>query len=623
MKILDKIDSPADVRKLSIADQKKLADELREELLQDVAKKGGHLSSNLGVVELTIAIHTVFNTPIDKIIFDVGHQTYVHKILTGRKDQMDTLRELDGLSGFPKRRESEYDVFDTGHSSTSISAALGLARARDLRHEKNRIVAVIGDGSMTAGMAFEALADAASSKTDIIVILNDNEMSIEKTDGGLAQALSKARTKPLYTNSNRIIKKFVLKIPYIGEWIVKVVRRIKHTLKQLFIPNMLFEDMGFTYLGPVDGHDLDKLESMLYRARDLKGPVLIHCLTKKGKGYKPAEENPDLYHGVSPFDLDKGVVKSKSDDYSSIFGKKLAELAATNDKIVAITAAMTSGTGLTYFKEKFPERFFDVQIAEQHALTMASGLAVGGMIPVVAIYSSFLQRAYDQLIHDIALQGTHVVICLDRAGLVGKDGETHNGLYDLGFLKVVPDITILAPKDYQELEDMLKVAIEDLDGPVVIRYPRGQEAYHFDIKDQTKRLKAKKAEIINKGSDILIIAIGKMVARAKEVADKLKVDHNIDPSIINVSYLKPFDEKTILALIQSHDMIVTIEDETLVGGLKDTVDQSLVQNKITKKVLHFGYPDAFIAQGDTKDVERRYGLDTESIESEIFKSFQS
>ena len=623
MKILDKITSPADIRKLSITDQKILAQELREELLKDVAKKGGHLASNLGVVELTIAIHTVFNTPIDKVIFDVGHQTYVHKILTGRRDRMDTLRELDGISGFPKRRESEYDVFDTGHSSTSISAALGMARARDLAHEKNRIVAVIGDGALTAGMAFEALADAASSNTDIIVILNDNEMSIEKTDGGLAQALSKARTKPLYTNSNRIIRTMVLKIPFVGKWIVKFVRRIKNTLKQLFIPNMLFEDMGFTYLGPVDGHDLDKLESMLYRARDLKGPVLIHCLTKKGKGYKKAEDNPDLYHGVSPFDPVKGVEKSQKDDYSSIFGKKLVELAANNDKIVAITAAMTSGTGLTLFKERYPERFFDVQIAEQHALTMASGLAIGGMIPVVVVYSSFVQRAYDQLIHDIALQGTHVVICLDRAGLVGKDGETHNGLFDLGFIRVIPDVTIFAPKDYQELEDMLTVATEDLDGPIVIRYPRGEEATCFESADQIARLKAKKAEIIQRGGDIVIIAIGKMVARAKDVADILKLEHSMEITVVNVSCLKPFDEATILPLIQEHDLIVTIEDETVIGGLKDVVDGLLIEAEIKKKVLHFGYPDAFIPQGDIADVENRYGLDVGSIKDEIFKSFKS
>lgn len=622
MKILDKINSPSDLRRLSIEDQKRLADELREELLVDVAKKGGHLASNLGVVELTIAIHTVFNTPIDKVVWDVGHQTYIHKMLTGRRKDMMTLREIDGLSGFPKRRESEYDVFDTGHSSTSISAALGLARARDLKGDKNRIVAVIGDGALTGGMAYEALADAASSKTDIIVILNDNEMSIEKSSGGLAQALSKARTKPLYTNSNRIIKKAVLKIPYIGEGIVKIVRRIKHTLKQLFISDMLFEDMGFTYLGPVDGHDLDRLEAMLYRARDLKGPIIIHCLTKKGKGYQKAEENPDLYHGVGPFDPRDGIVASTKDDYASVFGKKLVDIASKNDRVVAITAAMASGTGLNYFKNSFPNRFFDVEIAEQHALTMASGLAIGGMIPVVAIYSSFMQRGYDQLIHDIALMQDHVVICLDRAGIVGKDGETHNGLYDLAFCKAVPNLTIMAPKGFNELCIMLDVAINDMDSPVVIRYPRGDEELSFENEDR-KRIVAKKAEIIRNGDDILFIAIGKMVKRALMASEKLKRECDITSTVVNVSYLKPFDEDTINDLLDKHRLVVTLEDASIIGGLKDEVDGLIVKGGMKVKVINFAYPDRFIMQGDTKDVEKRYGLDEDSIVEQIFKSLHN
>ncbi len=622
MKILDRIDSPQDVRKLTLDEKKLLASEIRQYILEVVSKKGGHLASNLGVVELTIAIHTVFDTPIDKVIFDVGHQSYVHKILTGRKKEMMSLRELDGLSGFPKKAESEYDVFDTGHSSTSISAALGLARARDLCGEKNRIIAVIGDGALTAGMAFEALADAASSKTDIIVILNDNEMSIEKSEGGMAQALSKARTKPLYTNSNRIIKSAVLKIPKIGPFIVKVVRRLKHILKQIFIPNMLFEDMGFTYLGPVDGHDLEKLESMLYRARDLKGPVLIHVLTKKGKGYEMAERDPDLYHGVGPFDLSEGIKHKDELDYSAVFGKKLVELAGKDKKICAITAAMTSGTGLTAFKEKYPERFFDVEIAEQHAVTMASGLALGGMRPVVAIYSSFMQRAYDQLIHDVALQKTHVIICLDRAGLVGKDGATHNGLFDLAFARIVPDLTIMAPKDFRELEDMLEVAIEYFDGPCIIRYPRGKEEKKFESLNEIERLKEKRAEVLCEAdSGIVILAIGKMVYRALIVKDIL-IKKGVDATIINVSFIKPLDEKTILRYIKGAHLVVTMEDETVIGGLNEAVESMMSKYTIQAKTLAIAYPDAFIEHGDIEMIEERYGLDQESIARKIFASYQ-
>ncbi len=619
MSILDTIREPADLRKLSIADQKKLAAELRAELLDDISKTGGHLASNLGVVELTIAIHTVFNTPIDKVIWDVGHQSYVHKILTGRRSDMAKLRMLDGLSGFPKRYESEYDVFDTGHSSTSISAALGFARARDLAGAKHRVVAVIGDGAMTSGMAFEALEDAASSKTDIIVILNDNEMSIERNDGGLARALSKARTKPLYTNSNRVIKEATLKIPRVGEKIVGLVRRFKQVLKPFFIANMIFEDMGFTYLGPVDGHDLDRLEAMLYRARDLKGPVLIHCLTKKGKGYLKAETDPELYHGVDAFDIKKGIGSTSTATYSSVFGEKLTELANRDNKIVAITAAMTSGTGLTPFKEAHPNRFFDVQIAEQHALTMACGLALGGYKPVVAIYSSFAQRAYDQLIHDIAIQKAHVVLCLDRGGLVGKDGETHNGLLDLAYTNLIPELTIMAPKDLKELEDMLEVAVEDFDGPVIIRYPKGTEKMSISP-DNVERLKAKKAEVLKKGSDGYIIAIGKMVAYAIEASDILK-GQGLDFGVIGVSFLKPFDVETILSVIADTRYIVTIEDGTIIGGLKAQVDALIVKEKLDVDVLNIAYPDAFIMQGDIAEIEKRYGLDVESIASKILESF--
>ncbi len=460
-KVLEQIKETKTLKTLTDKQKEQLAKEIREEIIDIVSKTGGHLASNLGVVELTIALHSVFDTPKDKIVWDVGHQTYVHKILTGRREKMSTLRQLDGIAGFPKAKESEYDCFDTGHSSTSISAALGMARARDLQQKDNHVIAVIGDGALTGGMALEALDDAGNSKTRLIVVLNDNEMSISKNVGGISRFLTRIRTKRFYRKSNNFIRKILEHVPKFGPFVIKIARKIKYSLKQLMLPNMFFEDLGFKYLGPVDGHDIERVEWILNLAKKEKEPVVVHIITKKGKGYKPAEENPDQFHATSSFEKETGKpIKEKQKDYSAVFGDALVELAKKEEKIVAITAAMADGTGLTKFKETFPERFFDVGIAEQHALTMAAGMAKEGYIPVVPIYSSFYQRAYDQVIHDICLQNLPVVMCVDRAGIVGQDGETHQGIFDLSFFSIIPNLTIMAPKDFKELEEMLSFAVK-------------------------------------------------------------------------------------------------------------------------------------------------------------------
>ncbi len=622
-KIIDKIESPQDLRrlKLTIEEKKQLAQEIRSEIIENVSKTGGHLASNLGVVELTIAIHDIFNTPEDKVIWDVGHQAYVHKILTGRRKNFSTLRQLNGMSGFPKVSESEYDVFNTGHSSTSISAALGMARARDIKNEKYRVIAVIGDGAMTGGMALEALNDAGASNTDLIVILNDNEMSIERNTGGLSMALSRMRTRKFYTNSNKRIKNAVGKIPRVGNSIIRFVRKLKYSIKQLVLPNMMFEDIGFKYLGPVDGNDIEKMEEMLKKASDLTGPVLIHCKTVKGKGYEPAEKNPDKFHSASQFDIETGKsIKEKKKDYSKAFGDKLVSLAKKNKNIVAITAAMTSGTGLTKFKEEYPDRFFDVEIAEQHALTMAAGMASQGLVPVVAIYSSFLQRAYDQIIHDICMQNLHVVMCIDRAGIVGADGETHQGLLDMAFLRIIPNITIMAPQDFQELENMMDFAINKMNTPVAIRYPRGGEKKIEIIEsneEQIQRLENKKAKVIKTGQDVTILAIGKMVERALEVSNILEKD-NIKCDVINASFIKPLDVNTIKESIEKTKRIFTIEDGTIEGGLYTEVLEMISNENLENIQIHgFAYNDKFVQHGTPDELEKMNGLDAESITKKI------
>lgn len=604
--ILERIDNPQDLKILNIKAKEELANEIREDLLKVVSKTGGHLASNLGVVELTIALHSVFDMPKDKIIWDVGHQTYVHKMLTGRKNKMSTLRQLGGIAGFPKTKESEYDSFNTGHSSTSISVALGMARARDIKKEDNNVIAVIGDGALTGGMALEALNDAGSSKTKLIVVLNDNEMSISKNVGGISQFLTKVRTKKFYKKSNNFIRKALEKVPTFGNPIIKLARRVKYSLKQLFIPNMFFEDLGFKYLGPVDGHDIERVEWVLNLAKkEQEQPVLVHIITRKGKGYKPAEEEPDKFHATSSFDIETGKsIKEKKKDYSAVFGEKLVELAKNNKNIVAITAAMTDGTGLKKFKEEYPNRFFDVGIAEQHALGLAAGLAKEGLIPVVPIYSSFYQRAYDQVIHDICLQNLPVVMCVDRAGAVGNDGETHQGLLDLSFFNIIPNITIMAPKDFEELEQMLEYAV-NLKAPVVIRYPRGGENEEIKF-TKHEEVKQGRAETIKEGKDISIITIGKMVAKGVKLAEEFEKQGK-EAEVINARFLKPFDTERIMETIQKTKNVITIEDGTIVGGLATKVKEIIAENNLENiKLKCYAYPDKFIEHGSVDELEKKY-----------------
>ena len=626
--MLEQINSPEDVKKLTLDQKQMLADEIRKYIIEIVSKNGGHLASNLGVVELTIALHSVFDVPNDKIVWDVGHQSYVHKIITGRREELKNIRKLNGIAGFPKTKESEADCFNTGHSSTSISAALGMARARDLKGKDNNVIAVIGDGSLTGGMALEALNDAGYSKCKMTVILNDNEMSISPNVGGLNNFLGKLRTKKLYTRTNNLLKKQISSIPLVGKTTVKAIQRIKRAIKQLVIHKMFFEDIGFTYLGPVDGHNIEKLESILTMSKQVKGPVLIHVLTKKGKGYEFAEKNPDRFHATSPFNIETGEPKkAKSRDYSKVFGDKLVELAKSNDKIVAITASMKSGTGLAEFAKEFPYRFFDVGIAEQHAITMAAGMAKEGMIPIVPIYSSFYQRAYDQVIHDVAMQNLPVIMCVDRAGVVGADGETHQGTLDMAFFRLVPNLVIMAPKDFGELEDMLEFAIK-LKKPVVIRYPRGGEDSEVKFEKQDK-IELGKAEILQDSlklevgkeegvkpkeseneKNVTIIAIGKMVAKAVKMAKRMECEPDgVKAEVINARFLKPLDETTILTSIQKTKNVITIEDGTKINGLGTAVKELIVENNIQNiNFKSYAYPDEFIQHGSVEELEKIYGI---------------
>lgn len=609
--LLEQINSPKDLKKLTLEEKETLSQEIRDLIIDVTSKNGGHVASNLGVVELTIALHSIFDTPKDKIVWDVGHQCYVHKILTGRREEFQNIRKLGGISGFPKICESEYDNFNTGHSSTSISIATGMARARDILNENYEVVAVIGDGSLTGGMALEALNDAGSSKANVKVILNDNEMSISKNVGGIPLYLSKMRTKTGYTRSNRKIKAIVNKIPYIGKPIISFAHYTKQIIKRAVFRNMYFEDIGFTYLGPVDGHDIKKLEDILERSKKINGPVLIHVVTKKGKGYKLAEENPDKFHGISAYDKETGEVK-KSKNYSKVFGEKLVKMASEDKRIVAVTAAMRDGTGLKEFAEKFPDRFFDVGIAEQHALGLIAGMARAGLKPVLPIYSSFLQRGYDQIIHDIALSGIPVTVCIDRAGIVGNDGETHQGIFDLSFLSSIPNIVIMAPKNFEELDKMLEFGV-NLDKPVFIRYPRGGENFSFE---STEDIELGKAEIVQEGTDLSIIAIGNMVGRAEEVASFL-LEKSVE--IINARFLKPLDEETILNSIRKTGNCITIEDNLLKGGLGSAVVEAVNKSDIQDaKIKRFGYDDTFVEHGTVKELEDKYGLSAEKISGKLF-----
>ncbi len=615
--MLEKVNSTEDLKKLTIKEKEELAKDIRKYIIKMVSENGGHLSSNLGVVELTLALESVFDPKVDKIVWDVGHQSYTHKILNGRKEELKNIRKFGKIAGFPKTNESKTDCFNTGHSSTSVSAAMGMAKARDLKKEDHSVIAVIGDGALTGGMALEALNHIGSSRTNVIVILNDNEMSISKNIGGINMFLSKLRAQKCYSMSNQKVRKVLEKIPLIGNLLVKIIRRIKQGVKQLIIPKMFFEDIGFKYLGPINGHDIEDMELILKKAKQLNEPVLIHVLTKKGKGYKIAEDKPDKFHATSPFNIETGEPKKeKTKTYSQVFGEKIVEMADKNDKIVAITASMKDGTGLKDFAQKFPDRFFDVGIAEQHALTFAAGLAKESMIPFIPIYSSFYQRAYDQVIHDICMQNLPVIMCVDRAGVVGQDGETHQGIFDLSFFKLIPNITIMAPKDFIELKVMMEFAVK-LKSPVVIRYPRGGEGKNrFNTHAY---ISIGKSEVLTKGTDVTIIAIGNQVSKAMNIFYKLKKE-GISANVINARFLKPIDKYELVQPIKNTRFVVTIEDNTLVGGLASSINEMIATKHLKDiTVRNFGYPDTFVEHGSVDELEKKYRLDEESILKSIKK----
>lgn len=618
MQYLQQIKSPDDIKTMNMSELKVLAQEIRETLIQVVSENGGHLAPNLGVVELTLALHMVFHTPEDKIIWDVGHQSYVHKLLTGRYEQFHTVRTLDGLSGFPKRSESEHDAFGAGHSSTSISAAVGFAKARDLRGGKNNVIAVIGDGAMTGGMAFEALENAGHMDSNIIVILNDNEMSIDPNVGALAEYLSRARSNPAYTKSKDDVEELLKKIPGIGDKMFKAADKLKDSLKYLLVPGVLFEEFGFKYYGPINGHDLPALMTVLENVKGINRPVLIHVETKKGKGYAPAEKNPDLFHGVSPFHIQTGELKKKSTvpTYTSVFGKTLAELGAQDDRIVGITAAMGKGTGINVFQEQFPARTIDVGIAEEHAVTMAAAMALDGYKPVVAIYSTFLQRAYDQVMHDVALQNAPVVFCLDRAGLVGDDGPTHHGIFDVSYLRHIPNMVCMAPKDENELRHMLNSALT-YNCPVAMRYPRG-EGLGVPMDEALQVLPLGKAEVLQEGDKVTLLALGSMVHIAQQAAERLQAELGITPTVINARFAKPLDADTILQYAGQDTLLVTLEEQAVTGGFGSAVLELYNQHGIdARNVLTIGIADSFVQHGNTARLKEMQGLDVESVVAKV------
>ncbi len=611
---LEQIDSPADIRKLTIPQLKELAQEIRDLIVQTVSRTGGHLAPSLGVVELTIALHRVFDTPQDKLIWDVGHQSYAHKILTGRREQFASLRQYKGLSGFPKFKESGYDAFETGHSSTSISAALGMTLANDLKDETHRAIAVIGDGSMTAGLAFEALNHAGHLDKDLIVILNDNEMSISPNVGALSSFLSRKLTgRTMSRVKAHLVEK--LQISDVGENILNILRKSEESFKSFFTPGMLFEAFKFNYIGPIDGHNLEDLVETLETVRDnSQGPMLIHVLTKKGKGYAPAEKNPDIFHGIGPFDIVSGAphaAKGGAATYTQVFGDTLTEMAAKDDTIIAISAAMVSGTGLTTFAKKFPERFFDVGIAEQHALTFAAGLAVEGMRPVVAIYSTFFQRALDQIIHDVCIPNLPVTLAIDRAGVVGDDGPTHHGVFDLAFLRFIPNMVIMAPKDEQELRHMLHTAVYH-NGPAAVRYPRGA-GYGVALTDIPRKLEIGKGELLRSGKDVLLLPVGNRVHPALEAAEGLnKV--GIEAAVINPRFIKPLDAELICHWARHTNKVVTVEDGSRQGGFGSAILEMFSRRGLySVQTCMLGHPDNFVEHGPQATLWKNGHIDTPAI----------
>ena len=611
--VLDRIKAPNDVKKLNSREQVQLAAEIREFLINSIAKTGGHLASNLGVVELTIALHLVTDPTVDRIIWDVGHQAYTHKILTGRKNEFEHLRQAGGISGFPKRSESVCDAFDTGHSSNSISAGLGMVMARDLTGDKYKVISVIGDGSMTGGMAFEALNNLSGLKRNFVIVLNDNEMSISQNVGGLSAQLSRFRTSENYVGLKENVAQSLEKIPKYGEKLVTGIHNAKSGIKQMVIPGMIFEDMDIMYLGPVDGHDIKAMTKVLKEALAYNGPVLVHVKTKKGRGYEPAERHPSRFHGIGPYNVENGLpLGTGNPGYTDVFSTIMKKQGERNDRVVAVTAAMEDGTGLRRFHNAFPERFFDVGIAEEHAVTFCAAMADRGMHPVFAVYSAFLQRAYDQIIVDVAMQKLPVTFAIDRAGLVGADGETHQGIFDLSYMTAIPNMVVMAPKNKWELSDMVKWSV-DYDGPSSIRYPRGEA--QTCLKDHRSDIELGHAEIIYDGGDVLLFAIGSMVETAEEVRTLL-AENGISAAVVNARFAKPIDEETLLAY-RNMGCIVTMEENVLTGGFGMQCSSLLMKDGYEGRILNIALPDAFIEHGSVADLKKKYGLDAESIAHRI------
>ncbi|KDR94114.1 1-deoxy-D-xylulose-5-phosphate synthase [Peptoclostridium litorale DSM 5388] len=611
-KHLDNIEAPSDLKKMNMQELKELSSEIRDFLIDKVSKTGGHLASNLGIVEVTLALHCVFDSPRDKFIWDVGHQAYVHKMVTGRKDKFDGLRQYGGLSGFPKRCESKHDVFEVGHSSTSISAGLGMAAARDILNENYNIVSIIGDGALTGGMALEALNHLGHSRTKMIIILNDNGMSISPNVGSISNYLHKMRTNKMYKTFKGEVEGIISSIPKIGNRVCKTAHKVKESVKYFMIPGAFFEELGIKYFGPVDGHDIENLINTLNDVKHVEGPVIIHALTKKGKGYEKAEQYPDKYHGVGSFDVRKGLVSGNKTTYSSVAGDKLVQMAKNDKRIVAVTAAMPDGTGLAKFKREFPDRFFDVGIAEGHAVTFCAGLAANGIRPFFPVYSTFLQRGFDQIIHDVAMQKLPVTLLLDRAGLVGNDGETHHGVFDLSYLGLIPDITVMAPMDGEELEQMLEYSL-DINGPVAIRYPRGA-AYSSDFSKTD--VNSGKWDVLKKGREVAVLAIGKGVELSAGAVEILS-NAGISAGLINARFLSPVDEDAVREVLAGYDYVFTVEDNVYAGGFGSSVKLFEDADSYRGRVYNIALPDHFIEHGDTSILLEKYGLSSEKIASRI------
>ena len=614
--ILEKIKEANDVKQLSLSECEQLAQEIRDFLIRSLSETGGHLASNLGVVELTIALHRFLHFPEDKLVWDVGHQAYTHKILTGRKEQFATLRKTGGLSGFPKRKESDCDAFDTGHSSTSISAGLGLVQARDLKGENYQVVSVIGDGALTGGMAYEALNNAAELKKNFIIILNDNEMSITRNVGGMSSYLDHIRMAAPYTELKMGVTNALKKIPKVGDGMVDALHKTKSSIKQLVIPGMLFENMGLTYLGPVDGHDMRQLGKVLQEAKRKQGPVLIHVLTEKGRGYEPAMRHPARFHGAAPYEIETGLPKSNGNpSYTDIFSTVMRKFGDREPDVVAVSAAMVPGTGLKRFGNMFPDRLFDVGIAEEHAVTFAAGLALGGLRPVVAIYSSFLQRAIDQILHDVCMQNLPVVFAVDRAGLVGSDGETHHGCFDLSYLSMMPNMTVMAPKNKWELSDMMKFAIRQ-NGPVAIRYPRG--GAYTGLEEYRAPIEMGKAEVLEKGKEIAILAVGNMVRTAVQVTENLR-KKGYEPTLVNMRFVKPLDTELLDIIKEDHSLIVTMEENVKSGGFGEQVMTYYGSRMHGPAVRIVAIEDRFVPHGSVEDLLRQQQMDSDSVTERVLQ----